>query len=239
MAAQIRSHMDSHDLGNTFQSAYKVGHSTETALCIKNEIHLSLSKGMPTALVLLDLSAAFDTIDHDTLLSCLSSRFGFAGTALKWFRSYLQDRFQSVKIGSSLSNLFKLKFGVPQGSVLGPLLFSLYTTPLGQVIRKYTGVRYHFYADDTQLFIHLSPDDSLKSFDRLKSCLNDIQVWMSENKLKLNPDKTEFIVFGAKDRHKWLSDSLPVNILGNCLSPADVVRNLVVCLFGCCVSPIT
>ena len=162
----------------------------------------------------------------DTLLSCLSSRFGFAGSALKWFRSYLQDRFQSVKIGSSLSNLFKLKFGVPQGSVLGPLLFSLYTTPLSQVIRKYTGVRYHFYADDTQLFIHLSPDDSLKSFDRLKSCLNDIQVWMSENKLKLNPDKTEFIVFGAKDRHKWLSDSLPVNILGNCLSPADVVRNL-------------
>ena len=67
VAAQIRSHMDSHDLGNTFQSAYKVGHSTETALlCIKNEIHLSLSKGMPTALVLLDLSAAFDTIDHDT-----------------------------------------------------------------------------------------------------------------------------------------------------------------------------
>ena len=209
VAAQIRSHMDSHDLGNTFQSAYKVGHSTETALlCIKNEIHLSLSKGMPTALVLLDLSAAFDTIDHDTLLSCLSSRFGFAGSALKRFRSYLQDRFQSVKIGSSLSNLFKLKFGVPQGCVLGPLLFSLYTTPLSQVIRKYTGVRYHFYADDTQLFIHLSPDDSLKSFDRLKSCLNDIQVWMSENKLKLNPDKTEFIVFGAKDRHKWLSDSL-------------------------------
>ena len=101
---------------------------------------ISLSKGMPTSLVLLDLSTAFDTIDHDTLLSCLSSRFGFAGSALKWFRSYLQDRFQSVKIGSSLSNLFKLKFGVPQGSVLGPprfclrsvcLLFSFYTTPLG------------------------------------------------------------------------------------------------------------
>ena len=145
---------------------------------------------MPTALVLLDLSVAFNTIDHDTLLSCLSARFGFAGSALKWFSSYLQDHFQSVKIfTSSLSNFFKLKFGVPQGSVLGPLLFSLYTTPLGQVIRKYTGVKYHFYADDTQLFIHLSSDDSLKSFDCLKLCLNDIQVWMSENKLKLNPDK--------------------------------------------------
>ena len=161
-----------------------------------------------------------------TLISCLSARFGFARSALKWFRSYLQDSFQSVKIGSSLSNLFKLKFGVPQGSVLGPLLFSLCTTPLGQVIRKYTGVKYHFYADDTQLFIYLSPDDSLKSFDRLKSCLNDIQVWMCENKLKLNPDKTEFIVRGAKDRYKWLSDSFPVNILGNCLSHTDVVHNL-------------
>ena len=103
-------------------------------------------------------------------------------------------------IGSSLFNLFKLKVGVPQGSVLGPLLFSLYTIPLGHVIRKYTGVKYHFYADDIQLFIHLSPDDSLKSFDRLRSCLSDIQVWMSENKLKVNPDKTGFIVFGAKDR---------------------------------------
>ena len=157
MAAQIRSHMDSHDLGNTFKSAYKVGHSTETALlCIK--MRFTLSKGMPTALVLPDLSAAFDTIDHDTLLSRLSARFGFAGSALKWFRSYLQDRFQSIKIGSSLSNLFELKFGIPQGSVLGPLLFSLYTTPLGQVIRKYIGVKYHFYADDTQLFIQLSTD---------------------------------------------------------------------------------
>ena len=88
VAAQIRSHIDFHDLGNTFQSAYNVGHSTETALlCIKHEIHLSLSKGMNTALVLLDLSKAFDTIDHDTLLSCLSARFGFAGTALKWFQS--------------------------------------------------------------------------------------------------------------------------------------------------------
>ena len=181
---------------------------------------------MPTALVLLDLSVVFNTIDHDTLLSCVSARFGFAGSALKWFRSYLQDCFQSVRIGSSLSNLFKLKFGVPKGSVLSPLLFSLYTTPLGQVIRKYTGVTYHFYADDTQLFIHLSPDDSVKSRERLKSCLNDIQFWMSENKLKLNHDKVEFIVFGAKDRYKWLNDSFSVNILGNCLSPTGVVYNL-------------
>ena len=118
VAAQIRSHMDSHDLGNTFQSAYKLGHSTETALfCTKNEIHLSLSKGRPAALVLLNLSTDLDTIDHDTLLSCLSAKFGFAGYVLKWFGSNLQDRFQSVKVGSAVSDLFKLKFGVHQGSV--------------------------------------------------------------------------------------------------------------------------
>ena len=115
---QIRCHLDYHDLGNTFQPADKVGHLTKTALlCIKNEIHLSLSKGMPTTLVRLDLSAAFDTIDHDTLLSCLSVRFGFAGSVLKWFRSYLQDRFQSVKIGSAVFDLFKLKFRIPQGFI--------------------------------------------------------------------------------------------------------------------------
>ena len=129
VAAQIRSHMDSHDLGNTFQSAYKVGHSTETALlCIKNEIHLALSKGMPTALVLLDLSAAFDTIDHDTLLSCLSARFGFAGSALKWFRSYLQDRFQSVKIGSCLEFVQIEVWSPPRFCLKSSSVFPLYNT---------------------------------------------------------------------------------------------------------------
>ena len=99
-------------------------------------------------------------------------------------------------------------------------------TPLSEVIRKYTGVKYHFYDDDIQLFIHLSPQDSLTSLDRLKSCSTDIQVWMSKNKLNLNPDKTEFIVFGAKDRYKWLSDSFPVIILGNCLPPTDSACSL-------------
>ena len=164
-AAQIRSHIDSTDLGNTFQSAYKAGHSTETALlCIQNEIHLSLSKGMPTALVLLYLLAAFDTIDHDTLLTCLSTRLGFTGTLLRWFTTYLLDHFQSVKICSVISECFKLNFGVSQGSVLGPLLFSLYTPPLSQVILKY-----HFYADDSQLFVHLSPGNCANLFHQLKA----------------------------------------------------------------------
>ena len=97
---QLMQHINSNNLDNPRQSAYKSGHSTETALLlIKNEIHLSLSRGEPTALVLLDLSAAFDTIDHPTLLNCLKSWFGVSGTAVKWFTSYLSHRFQAIKLG--------------------------------------------------------------------------------------------------------------------------------------------
>ena len=146
-------------------------------LCIQNEIHLSLSKGMLMALVLLDLSAAFDTIDHDTLLTCLSTRFGFTGTVLRWCTTYLLGRFQSVKIGSVISECFKLNFGVPQGSVLGPLLFSLYTSPLSKVIAKFKDVKYQFYVDDSQLFVHLSPGSCANSFHQLKACLDDTHIW--------------------------------------------------------------
>ena len=107
-------------------------------------------------MVLLDLSTAFDTIDHTTLLNCLKSWFRVCGTALKWFTAYLSHRFQAIKIGSTLSELHELLFEVPKGSILGPLLFSLYTTPLSKVIGMHTDIKFHFYADDTQLLIHMS-----------------------------------------------------------------------------------
>ena len=117
-----------------------------------------------------------------------------SGTALKWFTSYLSHRFQAIKIGSTLSDLHELLFGVPQGSVLGPLLFSLYTTPLSKVIGTHPDIKYHFYADDTQLFIHISHKNAALAFNKLNSCLLDVQKWMSSSMLKLNPDKTEFII---------------------------------------------
>ena len=125
-----------------------------------------------------------------------------------------------------LSDLFKLECGVPQGSVLGPILFSLFTTPLSQVIKKYKAVQYHFYADDTQLYIRLSPQNCSSSLDSLKSCLSDVHTWMMENGLKLNPDKTEFILLGSKIQRNSIASILPVNILDNDLYPSDVVRNL-------------
>ena len=142
VAKQVVDHIHRQGLDNSYQSAYKSGHSTETALLsIKNDIHLSLSRGEATALVLLDLSAASDTIDHSTFLSCLLDWFGVGGSALEWCFSYLTERFQSVEIGSTLSDLQKLLFCVPQGSVLGPLLFSLYTSHLSTLIGKHKGVK--------------------------------------------------------------------------------------------------
>ena len=182
VAKQLVDHIHQYGLDNPYQS----GHSTETALLsIKNDIYLSLSWGEPTALVLLDLLTAFDTIDHTTFLSCLVDWFGVGGSALKWFSSYLTERFQSVKLGSTLSHLQKLLFGVPQGSVLGPLLFSLYTSPLSPLIGKHKGVKFHFYANDSQLYVHLSHMNTSAAFDKLNRCLQDVKEWMLASKLSL------------------------------------------------------
>ena len=156
-----------------------------------------MSRGKLTALILLDLSAAFDTSDHSTPLSCLQTCFE-VGSVLKSFTSYLSEDYQSIKICFTLSDLCKHLFGVPQGSVLGPLLFLLYTTPLSLVIGKYKGIKFDFYADDPQVYVHLSQKNSSAAFDHLNRCLDDIKEWMSPSKFKLDPDKTEFIVVGSK-----------------------------------------
>ena len=132
VASNVNDYACSNGLENVEQSAYKSGHSTETALLsIKNDAHLALAQGEATATVLLNQSAAFETINPGTILECLSSWSGIGGIVLEWFNSYLSDRFQ---VGFILSGAKKLLFEVPQGSVLGNILFSLYTTPLSKVI---------------------------------------------------------------------------------------------------------
>ena len=140
-------------------SLHRTFHSTETALLkIHNDILTSMDAGKVAALTLLDLSAVFDTIHHTILLRRLDDWFGVTGKALDWFKSYLTGRCQRIKLGDCLSSKANLKFGVPQGSVLGPLLFTLYTTPLSSMISGHA-VPHYLYADDSQLYFSFASGD--------------------------------------------------------------------------------
>ena len=144
----------------TLQSAYRKGHSTETALLkVQNDILMNLNCTHVKLLVLLDLSAAFDTVDHDLLLARRKSSIGINGTALNWFKSYLNNRSQRVSLNGCTSDSFRLPYGVPQGSNLGPLMFTIYSSKLFEVI-KYHLPQAHAYADDTQLYLSFSPDSA-------------------------------------------------------------------------------
>ena len=146
---------------------------------------------------------------------------------LKCFISYLNDHYQLIKIGSALSVLCKLLFDVPHGSVLGHLLFSLYNNSLSFVTGKYKGVKFHFYADVTHIFyVHLSQKNTSSAFELLNRYLDDVKEWLSTSKLKLNPDKTEFIVFDSKRQRDKFKACFPIDICDSPLCPAESVKNL-------------
>ena len=183
---QLNNYLGKNDLHEPLQSAYKIFHSTETALLtVTNDIMLSLDKGDSVFLVLLDLSAAFDTVNHSLLLARLKKSFGITGTVLQWFNSYLSNRTQFVNINKANSTVRDLSVGVPQGSVLGPVLYLLYTAPLAEVIRSY-GLDYHLYADDTQLYFSFKSMDVDAAKSRVEGCVSAICRWMNLNELKLN-----------------------------------------------------
>ena len=165
-------HLSSNDLFNRHQSAYTKHRSTETVLLsVCNTITNAMSTQRLTGLCMLDLSAAFDTIDHGILLERLSAWFGIHGSVLSWFSSYLMDRTLSVKVHEHSSSPTNLKYGVPQGSVLGPILFNLYTAPLSSLISSHS-LDHELFADDTQMYNFFTPNsysDAVSYFNKLFS----------------------------------------------------------------------
>jgi len=232
VAKQLIDYLDTNDLNVTYQSAYRKLHSTETAQLIRvhNDIAIALDQKRSVILVPLDLSAAFDTVDHSILLSRLSRRFGIGGKPLEWFRSYLSNRTQFVNVNGSTSERHVLQFGVPQGSVLGPLLYSMYTSPLSDIPCKHE-LSLHFYADDTQLYVTFetsSPDDIELSKCRLEACVGEIDTWMLLNRLTLNKDTSKYGLkswryFAAK---KWNELSNDIRIKAGTNEIVNRIRSL-------------
>ena len=154
---QVHNYLRQHGLFPSLQSAYRQYHSTETALLkVTDDILKTLDSHNEVVLVMLDLSAAFDTLDHTLPVERPRSFFGFSGTALQWLSSYLHGRSQRVIIGDTISSPRYLEFGVPEGSILEPLLFTLYIAPLQDVIQAYS-LNCMFYADDSQVYIAVKP----------------------------------------------------------------------------------
>ena len=180
ISTQLVAYIGDNGLTDDFQSVYKCGHSTETALLrVYNDIVVTIGKSNGNFLVLLDLSSAFDTIDHSNLFTVLGKQVGICGGALNLIVSYLSDRKQQVRI-DIMSDLASIICGVLQGSDLGPLKFCLYLLPLCSILKQYN-IGYHIYAADTQLYISFKCNDPLATLPKFNSCISDIRVWIIKN----------------------------------------------------------
>ena len=201
VAEQTISFINYYKKLNPLQSAYQNHKSTETAITkVTNDILLSLDKKHITILTLIDLSSAFDTLNHSLTIRRLY-QLGIRGKALKWFISYLADRTYMIKINNTTSKTVDIKYGVPQGSVLGPIIFNICIDQISKIIRKH-GINYHIYADDLQLYIEVESIDDIPTATRkLNICLDEIKTWYNENSLCINMNKTEALIIHNNVKH--------------------------------------
>jgi hypothetical protein len=197
---QLNEYLSDHDLHSSHQSAYKVNFSTETALCfLVNQLLWTMEHACVTIMVALDLSSAFDTVEHETLCAVLEQNFGIKSTSLQWIKSYLKDRKLTVKIDGSRSLERTFNFSVPQGSCLGPVLFNLYSSTIKECTDKFQDIG--GYADDHFVKDTFNPsdrDDEVNCIGQLEKSLKNIEEWMASNTLKMNATKTDVSLFGSK-----------------------------------------
>jgi len=210
----------------TKQNGSKKWHSTETSLLRTTDAFLKgIDKKKLTACVLLDMSKAFDSVHHQILLRKLQD-VGASTSVLQWFNSYLTNRYQVVRIHSTVSNPIPIEYGVPQGSILGPLLFSIYVNDLPEAPRNCST---ECYVDDTKLFVSFHSQDTQRIVEEMNEDLLGVRNWCFRNRLLLNPDKTKLIVFGSRQMTSKLHD-FRLSLLGKDISPVQSAKDLGVIL---------
>ena len=228
VASQVNEHVEVNNLNEPMQSAYKANHSTETALAkVHNDFQLAIDNQKIVLLLMLDLSAAFDTVDHGIFTHRLATDFGIVGDVNKWFHSYLDNRTLQVLVNGELSDSINMKYGLPQGSVIGPLGFVFYTHVVGHILRNHQ-IMYHLYVDDIQMYLVVDPSipgDVVSALFKLTQCVKDIQQWMTANKLKLNQEKTEFFI-ACSPYHRSRISHLTLWIGDTEIPQSQSIRNL-------------
>ena len=177
------------------QSGFRKNHSTNTLLIkMRDDILNAQDRGEVTIAVLTDFSKAFDTVDFAALLQKLH-KLNFSKEALKFILSYLTDRKQFVQIDDKISSNKTVKLGVPQGSILGPVLFNIYVSDMDTVCEGSTCLQ---YADDSNIYNHCKPADIPESITKLQTNINEVHKWSKSKNLIFNPDKTKFMIFSTK-----------------------------------------
>jgi hypothetical protein len=220
--ARLLPHISSSGNFNPLQSGFRSNHSTETALLkVTNDIFINTDNKSTTILLSLDISAAFDTMDHDLLTRRANIDFGIAGTALNWLSSYLHGRETYVAIGQTKSTRSTSSTGVPQGSVLGPFLFSMFVSPVGRIIKQF-GVQHHQYADDTQLYTAIKSGTG--QLNDISKCADAVTRWFLENGLLLNPSKTEAVIFGSRQQISKFTKNNNLTFSDTTLTTSNTVK---------------
>jgi Reverse transcriptase (RNA-dependent DNA polymerase) len=218
------AYLPSADLLPTLQSGFRSGHSTETAvLQVVSELLRAVDRGDLGALILLHLTAAFDTVDHDILLQHLQQTFGIDGAGHWWFRSYLIGWTQYSCRGTFRSFITRLLCGAPQGSVLGPLLCILYVVDLTELIERH-GMSPHLCADDTQVGGSCRSSNVGTFSSSISDCWQDVSSWVKSNRILLNSSKTENLRCTTSRRQRLLP-AYALSVDGVMVDPVTSVRD--------------
>lgn len=223
MEIQMKDFIEKNNILPSIQSGFRQGYSCATALLhVTDDIIRATDNGQSTALVLLDYSKAFDTIDHSLLLTILSS-CGFSLDALNVLKSYLTCRSQNVQVSDNVSGSRNIVSGVPQGSILGPLLFSVYTS---QFVKYLKNCSIHMYADDMQLYYSFLANDYKQAESVINDELSVISRLSADHSLMLNSKKTAIMFFGNKNEVNMIQNNIRININGSQIFTVESARNL-------------